>query len=271
MTATANIQNDKNTAAKKTNKIMEDGEMNNDNIINMVTRLSNGFRRSNISKLAAGAAIGLALTTGVAMSIRASAPSGVLATNLNNDVSIVYGIPDSASVAGYADMSEENLELVTSSLVAGYADMSEENREIVPASFSVAGYDDMSEEIMIHAVEIGAGMIENTGTFDWSDYFSLVYGTPDDGQGIAPVSKIAPARVTENTGTFDWSDDFSLVYGTPGDGQGTGSVSKIAPARVTPSSKVSGDTSDAHIHARVSSSSVAGYADMSEDNLEIVG
>ena len=81
MTATANIQNDKNTATLKTDKIMEDGEMNNENNnINMVTRLSNGFRKSKIAKVAAGAAIGLVLTAGVAMSIPGSATSSDVAT-----------------------------------------------------------------------------------------------------------------------------------------------------------------------------------------------
>ena len=178
MKATANIQNDKNTATQKTNKIMEDGEMNNENNnINMVTRLSKGFRKSRIGKLFAGAAIGLALTAGVAMSILGSVPSSNLVNNYNDDFSMVYGIPDTGlelgivpanfTVAGLGDMSEENLEIAAASFtvaglgtmseeklqnvpasftVAGFGNMSEENLEIVPASFTVAGFGNMSEE-----------------------------------------------------------------------------------------------------------------------------
>ena len=99
MTGTANIQMDGNMAIQKTNTIEEDGTIRyrNDNI-KMVTRLSNAFRLGNISKLIAGAALGLALPIGLAMPGAASTdvPSGSVSSSiiLNDDFSMVYGIPD---------------------------------------------------------------------------------------------------------------------------------------------------------------------------------
>ena len=60
------------------NNNRENGKMNHENDnINMVTRISNVFGNDNISKLVAGAALGLALTIGVAMpgAVRADLPS----------------------------------------------------------------------------------------------------------------------------------------------------------------------------------------------------
>ena len=136
MTTTANIQADGNTAVQSTNNITEEGTMNHaSNNINMVTRLSKGFRMSNIGKLVAGAALGLALTAAVVASGGSPASGTDLATNLNDDFSMVYGIPDTGLELGVVPASFN---------VAGYGDMSEENLEIVPTSFTltITGYGD---------------------------------------------------------------------------------------------------------------------------------
>jgi len=165
MTATANIQNDKNTAANKTNKISEDGEMNNtNNNINMVTRISNFLHqssniaevnqmsstkmtgklnrrnsRNNFSNFAAKILGGLAVSALVAAAaisplsaqpMLADGPAKAIVNSgtseWNDDFSMAYGIPDtglglgavpaSLSVAGYGNMSEENLEIVPAKL-----------------------------------------------------------------------------------------------------------------------------------------------------------
>ena len=105
MTTTTNIQTIGRLAAKETNKIEKDATMKhgNDNI-EMVTRLSNSFRIGNISKSIAGAAIGLVLIIGLAMpgAASADAPSGSVASNvwLNDDFSMVFGIPDTGLELG---------------------------------------------------------------------------------------------------------------------------------------------------------------------------
>ena len=78
--------------------------------INWVNRFSNAFRIRNIGILVAGAALGLALTAGVAMSGPASVPGSVVVDNLNDDFSMVYGIPDSvASGASKIEAVIDNL------------------------------------------------------------------------------------------------------------------------------------------------------------------
>ena len=78
MTTTANTKLSAIPAAQNTNSILEEGTMNHtNNNINTVSRISNVFRMENISKLIATAAVGLALTIGVAMpgSANADIPS----------------------------------------------------------------------------------------------------------------------------------------------------------------------------------------------------
>ena len=112
MTATANFQTNGNTAVQDS-KNMKEGTMNHaNNNINMVSRLSNIFRTENISKLAATAAVGLALAIGVAMPSAASAdvPTVVnvgsqLAFNWNDDFSLVYGTPDAPAKVKLASIS----------------------------------------------------------------------------------------------------------------------------------------------------------------------
>ncbi|MDA1129183.1 MAG: hypothetical protein O2913_10865 [Chloroflexi bacterium] len=71
------------------------------NNINMGTRISSAFRTGRISKLIGTAAIGLALTIGVAMPSVARAdlpsvtnPGSYLFESMNDDFSMVYGTPD---------------------------------------------------------------------------------------------------------------------------------------------------------------------------------
>ena len=103
MTTTTNNKISANTATQNTNNMTEDGTMNhaNDNNITMVTRISNVLRMGSISKLAVTAAVGLALTIGIAMPGSASAdiPSvtnvgSQLAANHNDDFSLVFGTFD---------------------------------------------------------------------------------------------------------------------------------------------------------------------------------
>ena len=78
MTTTTNIKMSANTATQNTTNMNEEETMNHtNNNINMVSRISNVFRMENISKLIATAAVGLALTIGVAMpgSANADIPS----------------------------------------------------------------------------------------------------------------------------------------------------------------------------------------------------
>ena len=110
MTATANIQSNENTATQKTNKIKKDGDMNNENNTNIVTRVSNTFRMGTIGKLVTGATLSVALTAGVAM------------TSMNST-------PNVAEISG---LSEENLEIVPATYtVAGFDGMSEENTTVL--------------------------------------------------------------------------------------------------------------------------------------------
>ena len=103
MTTTTNIKMTSNDTATQSIKSMtEEGTMNhtNDNI-NMVARISNAFRMGSMNKMIAAAAVGLALTIGVAMPGSASAdvpsvtnPGSYLTSELNDDFPLVYGIPD---------------------------------------------------------------------------------------------------------------------------------------------------------------------------------
>ena len=110
MTATANIQNDQNPANQKNNE-KKDGEMKKENNINTITRLGKKFGSKNIGKLVAGAALGLALTAAVAASSS-----------------------ETTTVAGYGDMSEENLEFVTSNITVAGLDATSRTGRWVSAS-----------------------------------------------------------------------------------------------------------------------------------------
>ena len=97
MTTTTNIQATNNTADQNSNNMTEEGTMNHaNNNINMVSRISNMLRMENISKVVATAAVGLALTIGVAMpgTAKADVPTVInvgsqLASNWNDDGSLV--------------------------------------------------------------------------------------------------------------------------------------------------------------------------------------
>ena len=101
MTTTTNIQMSANTATEKTNNNLEEGTMiHPNNNINMVARISNIFRMENISKLGATAAVGPALTIGVAMPDSVNAET-LSVTNVrsqyasnNDDFFLVFGTPD---------------------------------------------------------------------------------------------------------------------------------------------------------------------------------
>jgi len=68
MNPTTSNQMDDNTDIRTNKKFMGDSKMNHaSNNINLATRISDSFRGGSISKLIAGAAVGLVLTIGVAM------------------------------------------------------------------------------------------------------------------------------------------------------------------------------------------------------------
>ena len=147
MTMTTNIQRNGNPANQKTNNMTKEGTMNH---VNMVARISNFFRMENISKLIAGAAVGLALTIGVAMPGSTSAavtnPGSVLLDNMSDNFSLVYGTPDArAKVKNNATFDVWN--------------------------------DDFS---LVYGTPDAPAKVKNNATIDvWNDDFSLVYGTPD--------------------------------------------------------------------------------------------
>ena len=145
MTANANIQSNENTATQKTHKIKKDGDMNNENNTNIVTRVSNTFRMGTIGKLVTGATLSVALTAGVAMTSMNSTPNVAEISGLSEEH--LETVLASYNVVGFGNMSEENLEAVPATYtVAGFAGMSEENLETVPASYNVVGFGNMSEE-----------------------------------------------------------------------------------------------------------------------------
>ncbi len=209
MTTTSNIQTDGNTAIQHTNKMTEEGTMNhaNDNI-NIVARISNAFRMGSISKFVAGATLGLALTIGLAMpgDARADSPlvsvsSSNLVNNLNDDFSMVYGIPDNGpGRSGVTASARVKLNTDTDfwnddfSMLYGIPDNGPGR-----SGGGVSG----SAKVKINAV-----------TDLLNDDFSMVYGIPDNGPGRG-VSTSARAKAKINTGTDGWNDDFSLIYGTP--------------------------------------------------------
>ena len=194
MATTANIQTDGNTAVQHTNKIMEGGTMNHENNnINTVSRLSNGFGFGSISKFVAAAALGLALTIGLAMpgAARADSPavtafSSSVSDLWNDDFSSVYGIPDNGLGRSAVNASPlANLKINT-------------NTDFWNDDFSmVYGTPDALAKLKVNTVS----NIDNM-----NDDFSLVYGTPD-----------APAKLKVNTvsNIDNMNDDFSMVYSIP--------------------------------------------------------
>ena len=197
MTTTANIQTKGNTAIQHTNDMREEGTMNHENNnINMVARISNAFRMGSISKMIGVAAIGLALTIGVAMpgAARADLPSvsGSTSTNIdlwNDDFSLVAGVPDAPAKVKANSVSNIDLFNDDFSLVYGTPD--------APA-------------------KVKANSVSNIDLFN--DDFSLLYGIPDVGPGRAGTSAIAPAKVKVDTDIDLFNDDFSLVYGISDNG-----------------------------------------------------
>ena len=189
MTTTANIQTNGITANQDSSNMTEEGTMNHAaNNIDLVSRLSNIFRTENISKLMATAAVGLALAIGVAMPSSASAdvPTVInvgsqLASNWNDDFSLVFGTPDASA-------------------------------KVKLASISGPYNDDFS---MVFGLGLDLGGTNNnanakltlrTISGPYNDDFSLVFGTPD-----------APAKVKLASISGPWNDDASLVFGTPDD------------------------------------------------------
>ncbi len=191
MTTTTNIQMSANPATQNKNNKSEEGTMcPTNNNINMVARIANVFRMQNISKLVATAAVGLALTIGVAMPGTASAdvpavtnPGSYLVNNLNDDFSLVYGTPDSPAKV---------------TLIAG------------------ANFNSMNDDFsLVYGTPDSPAKVKlNTETDLFNDDFSMVYGTPDEGMDFSGIS--AKVRTSTGvTGLDNMNDDFSLVYGTP--------------------------------------------------------
>jgi hypothetical protein len=123
MTTTTNINKSANTATQNNNNRTEEGTMNHtNNNINLVARISNAFRMENVSKLVATAAVGLALTIGVGMHSQASADNlsvtnlgSQLASNYNDDFSLVFGTPDAPSklrIGAANNMSNDDFSLM---------------------------------------------------------------------------------------------------------------------------------------------------------------
>ncbi len=212
MTTTANIQTDCNTVVQNTNITTEEGAMNHaSNNINMVTRISNAFRMGSISKFAAGATLGLALTIGLAMPGSARADSPLVAVSSssvsglwNDDFSLVYGTPDSGLELGGAS---------TSAAAKMKLNIDTDNWN---DDFSmVYGTPDSGLELDGASTSAAAKVKLNIDTVNWNDDFSMVYGIPDNGPGRSGASANAPAKVKMNTNMdLFWNDDFSLVYGT---------------------------------------------------------
>ena len=123
MTTTTNINKSANTATQNNNNRTEEGTMNHtNNNINLVARISNAFRMENVSKLVATAAVGLALTIGVGMHSQASADNlsvtnlgSQLASNYNDDFSLVLGAPDAPAklrIGAANNMSNDDFSLM---------------------------------------------------------------------------------------------------------------------------------------------------------------
>jgi len=214
MTTTPNIQMDGNAAVQHTNKIMEDGTMNHENNnINMVARFSNAFRMGSISKFVAAATLGLALTIGLAMpgGARADSPlvtvsSSSLFVSINDDFSMVYGIPDNGPGRGASTGASAKVRINTN--VDGWND-----------DFSlVYGTPDAPAKVKI-----------SIDTDNWNDDFSMVYGTPDSGLELGGAGASARARVNSVSDLVN--DDFSMLYGIPDNGPGRG-ASTSARAKV---------------------------------------
>ena len=156
MTTTTNIQENGSTASEQIDNMTEKGTMNHKNNINMVSRFS---------KLIVGAAVGLALTIGVAMPGAAnadlpavSAPASVNFSSLNDDFSLVYGTPDVGSAPSVS------AKLTGSTNFNGLND-----------DFSmVYGTPDVGS-----APGVSAKLAGSTNFNGLNDDFSLVYGTPD--------------------------------------------------------------------------------------------
>ena len=97
MKATTILKTDRALASQNAIKEMEHGttmDYENDNI-DGAARLSNAFLIRNIGIVVAGLALGIAFSAGVLTS-----GSDDLVTNLNDDFSMVYGIPDDEWVFG---------------------------------------------------------------------------------------------------------------------------------------------------------------------------
>ena len=176
MATTANIQTDGNTAVQHTNKIMEDGTMNHENNdIITVSRLSNGFGFGSISKIVAAAALGLALTIGLAMPGTARADSPLItafSTSVsdlwNDDFSMVYGIPDNGlGRSGASASASATLKINT-------------NADDWNDDFSmVYGTPDNGLGLGGATTSAPAKLKINTNVDGWNDDFSMVHGIPD--------------------------------------------------------------------------------------------
>ena len=124
MTTTTNIQMNSTAENQNTNNMTEEGTMNHaNNNINMVARISSAFRMGSMSKMITAAAVGLALTIGIGMSGTANAdvPSvtnigSYLGSGVNDDFSLVYGVPDSPAkvikLAATGTMTNDDFSLV---------------------------------------------------------------------------------------------------------------------------------------------------------------
>ena len=229
MTTTANIQANGNTAVQNTNYITEEGTMNHaSNNINMVTRISNAFRMGSISKFVAGATLGLALAIGLALpgAARADSPlvsvaSSNISAMVNDDFSMIYGIPDNGPGRFEASASASAMVRINTD-VDGWND-----------DFSlVYGTPDSGLDFGGISTGAPAKVKLNTVTGLWNDDFSLVYGTPDSVLDFGGFATSASAKVRLNAISGMVNDDFSMVYGVPDNGPGRHGTSSSAKVKI---------------------------------------
>ena len=174
MTATANTQVD-STAVNNNTESREDGTMNyENNNINTVTRFSNSFRMGRISKVVATAALGLALAIGLVTpgSALGDTPSvssinNSVVENLNDDFSLLYGIPDNGpgrGITGASALAKVRI-----------------NTDFWNDDFSmVYGIPDVGPGRGATSASAPAKVMFNTAIRGlWNDDFSMVYGIPD--------------------------------------------------------------------------------------------
>ncbi|MCI0844529.1 MAG: hypothetical protein J4N87_04185 [Chloroflexi bacterium] len=228
MTTTTNIQAIGNAANRNTDNKTEEGTMNNANDnINLVARISNVFRMENFSRLIAGGAVGLALTIGVAMPGPANAdvpsvtnPGSYLTDVMNDDFSLVYGVPDAPAklvkTSAAINMVNDDFSLVYGTpdapakavIATGQANplhlISEENEY---TDFTAKAVIKTGQSNPLHLISE-----EN----EWTPAKAVIAtGQANPLHLISEENEWAPAKVKVASTIGTYNDDFSMVFGTP--------------------------------------------------------